>query len=276
MNQVQYARAQSFQWVVSTKNTAGQPMALIKPLMNSPAVMEVWYEPGYVKEVHQHPMDEIFFILKGGMMMHGKELTQGSAIFVPGNTLYGPEYALEEGTHFLRVELWDTEDGRPGGAGGQIAPGVGKYTAYDGVLDPDGLPKTGGATTPPPMADRTLDPVEGSFNALAEDVDWTDLEVPGSDGVVKLSLKRLFHPNPDLEEVQRHHGDSLPPRGGDLDRVFYVIDGEITINGHKLDKGSALFIPKNVDYQSQTTGVDGVHYIRVVLEDCKSLASRLA
>lgn len=277
MNQVQYANAQTLDWVVSTKNIDDKPMALIKSLMNTPAIMEVWYEPGYIKNVHQHPMDEIFFILKGSMMMHGTELTKGSAIFVPGNTLYGPEYALSDGVHFLRVELWDTENGRPGGHGeGRISPGVGKYTAYDGPLDPDGLPNTGGALTPPLITDRKLDPVDGSFSRLSEEVNWNDLHVPGSHDKVALSLKRLLHPNPDLEEVQRHHGDSLPPRSGTMDRIFYVIDGQMTMNDHNLDRGSALFIPKNTEYQSQTIGLNGVHYIRVILESYQHLQAELA
>ena len=60
MSGIVFAHSQEQSWLESTKNDAGQAIALLKPLLNAPAAMEVWYEPGYVKGIHQHPWTKSF------------------------------------------------------------------------------------------------------------------------------------------------------------------------------------------------------------------------
>ena len=280
MSGIAFAHSQELSWLESTKNDAGQAMALLKLLLNAPAAMEVWYEPGYVKGLHQHPMDEVFWIFSGKMMMHGKDLTPGSAIFVPGNTLYGPEYTCEEGCHFLRVELWDMEDGRPGskpGGESELKPGGGngRYTVYHGDMSPVGVPFTGGAKPPPPLGERSLDPVKGSFSAGPGEQPWTEhasIRPQGSQG--HLLSRRALGPNPQVDENWLSGGSVLPPLQSSLDQLIYVLEGQLAIAGELLTAGGVAGIPKGTTYQLEAPKSSDVRYLRVVTVDHKTAASK--
>jgi mannose-6-phosphate isomerase-like protein (cupin superfamily) len=120
-----------------------------------------------------------------------------------------------------------------------------------------------------------LDPVEGSFGPLADEVEWEEISLPGETHDLKMSVKRLLLPNPDVEEVRRGPGNPIPARTDDVDRLWYVIDGEMTMNGHRMTRGSTLFVRKGEPYDCSGTGPEGVRYLRVKLMDEKGMDARL-
>ena len=120
-----------------------------------------------------------------------------------------------------------------------------------------------------------MDPVAGSFSSLADEVDWEELSLPGETGTGRMFVKKLLYPNPDVEELRREPGSAIPARTAEADRLWYVINGEMTMNGHRMTKGSSLFVRKGESYESTGTGPEGVHYLRVILIDQKGLEAKL-
>ena len=149
---------------------ADRNKVFLRRIMETPRIYQVWYEPGYVYPRHQHPVDEIFYILRGDFTINGHDLREGSMIYVPKNTKYGPEHTGKDGVLFLRVELWDTEEGPPGSQ----ARGV-NIKAWTGGETADGLPDVPGPkAAPTPDEPRSLETAEATRSVSAADRPWLE------------------------------------------------------------------------------------------------------
>ena len=241
----------------------------MKSLMATPNALDVYYEPGFNSLRHSHPLDEIFYIFSGTLHVNGYDLKQGSVAFVPKNTMYGPEYTGDDGVYFIRVELWDTDTGRPDGTkGGEMGAGP-TLRWWEGALHADGRPE---AKQPDPAvkpADRSKKGALGALAANGNDKPWIESIQPVAGGTTegKVFIRTLLSPTPNIVEgwcapgVVRQHRSNL------VDKLFLITDGELSIDGQKLTRGSVAFVPKNVEYSVEATSSNGARYVRAYLLD---------
>ena len=239
----------------------------MKPLITpTPNVLEIWYEPGWNSLRHSHPMDEIFYMLDGKLWVNGYELDAGSVAFVPKNTMYGPEYTMEEGAHFWRVEMWDSEHPYEGGPSAPMVAGVHNLRVWEGALQPNGAPeaKTPDPAVPPP--EQSKEGVVGALVGHASQAPWTEITDDGTEpGTV--FFKRLLSPNPEVVETWRAPGRSGTPLTHADDKLFCVIDGELGLQGQLAPAGSVVFVPKGTECQPEAKGPNGVRCLEVTLLD---------
>ena len=269
MGAVTTAHPKDHPWLESgrpTKDGLLWGKVFMKPLITpTPHVLDIWYEAGWNSLRHQHPMDEIFYMLEGTLWVNGHELKVGSVAYVPKKTLYGPEYTMEEGARFWRIELWDTDDPYEGGPGQVMVAGENNLRVWEGALLSSGAPDSQTPDPAVPPDQQSDEGVIGAMTAHGPELPW--VEVTGSGDAPGTTFTRRLLDNPDVVEMWRAHGSTQAPQTHTVDKLFCVIDGELTINGEKASKGSVLFVPKGTEYQPEATGPDGVRYMRVVLLD---------
>ena len=211
--------------------------------------MEVSYEPGFQSPPHAHRVDEIFYLLHGGLSVNGHELTPGSVLYVPSRTKYGPEYALEDGAHILRVELWSAQ-----GRSGHTPPRA-AWKAWSGPMTGCGTPDAQRPTAVPARSER-----EGG-----DAPDVTSASPPDSweEASVDCRTRRVSGPTPDVLEVQlaAEGFQAIEPA---CDLLLYVLDGTLSVGGHDLAQGSACVVPEGMP--QRVTAAAEARYLRVALD----------
>ena len=247
---------------------ADRNKVFLRRIMETPRIYQVWYEPGYVYPRHQHPVDEIFYILRGDFTINGHDLREGSMIYVPKNTKYGPEYTGKDGVLFLRVELWDTEEGPPGSQ----ARGV-NIKAWTGGETADGLPDVPGPkAAPAPDEQRSLETAEATRSVSAADRPWMETTREMSDGrqATTYCSRNLMAPTPSVTQVLHRPRYVQPLHQHEVDECFYFLRGELEDGDLRLTPGSVYFIPKNTPYGGVSRTDEGALYLRIVLQDSKA------
>ena len=63
------------------------------------------YEPGHWEPEHAHEVGEVLVVLKGSAQVGDLEIKEGTAIYVPANTIYGPVTGGPDGIEFLRFSF---------------------------------------------------------------------------------------------------------------------------------------------------------------------------
>ena len=66
-----------------------------------PSIMIRMWGPETDIPIHSHDFDEMFFVLRGEVEMGGTAYPEGSCIYIPKGTEYGPTRA-PKGAHLLR------------------------------------------------------------------------------------------------------------------------------------------------------------------------------
>ena len=270
------ARPDQFPWLES-----GRPLpdgsflwrkVFMKPLLSpTPHALEVWYEAGWNSLRHSHPMDEIFYVYGGKLVVNGYDLPAGSVVFVPKNTMYGPEYTGSEGCHFLRMELWDTVEGYIGGPPAErMGPDAARHLrVWKGALTKEGVPEGKNASVPTTLAEMSKDDAKGALAANGKEMPWIETILAAGKGTTAgmLFTKRLLHPAPDIEEVYLAPGAELPPVSWEVDKLYACVNGELTIGGHSVRRGGVIFVPKGTRYEIRAHASEGARYLRIILLD---------
>ena len=70
---------------------------------------------------------------------------------------------------------------------------------------------------------------------------------------------------PNVQFVEYEPGHHEKAHRHEEGEVFYVLDGELTIGGHRLRAGDGAFIPANTEYGPVIGGSEGAHFLRVGL-----------
>ncbi|MCL0101772.1 cupin domain-containing protein [Dehalococcoidia bacterium] len=244
----------------------------MKALMATPNALDVYYEPGFNSLRHSHPMDEIFFMFSGSLHVNGYDLTEGSVAYVPKNTMYGPEYTGDDGAYFIRIELWDTATGRPDGTKGTEMEPSPTLRLWNGPFQINGTPNV---NQPDPSFEESARSKQGAIGALAangKDKPWIEVIEKTSQGTTegKLFSRQLLSPKPEVVEMWGASGLLRNHNAAEVDKLFCVLDGELTLSGQMLTKGSVGFVPKNTTYDLSYGAPQGAHYIRVVLLDSEA------
>jgi quercetin dioxygenase-like cupin family protein len=90
-----------------------------RPIFGGPSELELFeirLNPNHENESHAHVEDEILYVLEGSLIFGRRELRAGSAVLIPGSTLYSFKTG-ENGARFLnfrprkaeRVVIWKDE-----------------------------------------------------------------------------------------------------------------------------------------------------------------------
>ena len=271
------ANAKDTQWLVYDRpdmRDSDCNKVFIKRVMHpAPRAYHVWYEPGYVYPRHSHPVDEIFYVLRGEFTINGHHLREGSMLFVPKHTQYGPEYTGRDGVLFVRVELWDTEANphREQAASSNLKPWTGGVSA-------DGLPRVDGMKAKPvPAAQRSADKAEGTRSVSAHDQQWraTLDKLPDGREETVICNRSLMAPFPSVNQVLHRVGFQQPMHQHGVDECFVFLRGELQAAEHRLTPGSVYFVPKNHPYGPLNRGPEHAVYLRIVLQDSSAARERV-
>ena len=69
---------------------------------SAPGIIGADQPPGFIAEMHSHGTDMVYYFLGGGMSMPGEGTYEpGHMRIVEADTVYGPEWTEDGGTHFL-------------------------------------------------------------------------------------------------------------------------------------------------------------------------------
>ena len=63
------------------------------------------YEPGHWEPEHAHEVGEVLVVLKGSAQVGDLAIKEGTAVYVPANTVYGPVTGGPDGIEFLRFSF---------------------------------------------------------------------------------------------------------------------------------------------------------------------------
>ncbi|MBI3744138.1 MAG: cupin domain-containing protein [Chloroflexi bacterium] len=270
------ANAKDASWLVYDRpdmREGDRNKVFIKRVMHpAPRAYHVWYEPGYVYPRHSHPVDEIFYVLRGEFAINGHHLLEGSLLFVPKNTQYGPEYTGSDGVLFVRVELWDTEAGPPG-----VQAATGNLKPWAGGVTKDGLPNVKSSVRGSTSSPRTELKAEGTRSVSAHDQQWraTIGKLPDGREETVICSRSLMAPFPSVNQVLHRVGFQQPMHQHGVDECFIFLRGELQAGEHRLTPGSVYFVPKNHPYGPFNCGPEHAVYLRIVLQDSSAARERV-
>ncbi len=259
MKQIVYSHVDDAPWMHLSPLGAGELFSKVV-LEPRPRVAQLWYEPGYVFPAHRHPMDEVLYVLNGEMSVSGHLLKRGSSIFIPKETVYGPEYTGPSGALFLRVELWDTEEGPPGSRSSKAA-----YEPWTGQMGSDGMPRSGVTRSPVPEGEMQPEPAAGARSVHADDARWVQVQLPeeGAD----LFMRPLLTGGPSVSQFWYPQDSGDHPHSHEIDELRFILNGEMDLAGRRVTPRTAIFVPKNTPFRMTNFSPGGVKLLRLELWD---------
>lgn len=216
---------------------------------SAPGIIGANQPPGFIAEMHSHGTDMVYYFLGGGMSMPGEGTYEpGHMRIVDADTVYGPEWTEDGGTHFLLFAIGNdfitdwVDDHTPGSS---------IKVEKDYTINPVAEIKPGVVEVIPGI--RKID--------LAA-VPWE----PRPDAPEGAPPVQVISENPGVVSYDMPAGYEIPEHSFPTEMVYIITDGEVSVAGETTYRAGDLRVAEaDVEVGRTVAGPGGAKGIAITI-----------